>query len=89
MSQNVVEKTADYIAESAQQAARKTSEIADAIEEGAVVVKRAAKHSGDAAGEFINDVTKLVQHNVLATIAATLVAGVASGVVIGWMIKRR
>jgi hypothetical protein len=89
MSQTVVEKTADYITESAHQAARATGFMADAIEDGVKVVRRAAQHGGDAAEEFLSDTTRRVQRNLLATIAATLLVGVASGVVMGWMMKRR
>jgi len=89
MSQTVVDRTADFIADSAQQAARKTSAIADAIEDGVKVVKRAAQNSGDAAEEFISDATKLIQRNVLATMAATFAVGIVSGAMIGWMMKRR
>ncbi len=89
MSQTVVEKTVDYISESAHEAARKTSAMADAIEDGASVVKRAAKQGSDAAEEFIDDTTRLIQRNVLATMGATLMVGLVSGAMIGWMMKRR
>lgn len=89
MSQTIVDKTADYIADSAQQAARKTGEIADVIEDGVKVARRAVQHGSDAAEEFLNDTTRLVQRNLWVTMAATLVVGVVSGAMIGWMIKRR
>jgi F0F1-type ATP synthase assembly protein I len=89
MTQTIVDKTADYIAETVQQAARKTNTIADAIEDSVFVVKRAARQGGDAAEEFLNDTTKLVQRNLWATMAATLIVGVMSGAMIGWMMKRR
>jgi ElaB/YqjD/DUF883 family membrane-anchored ribosome-binding protein len=85
MSQTLVDKTADYITESAQQVARKTSSIADAIEDGAPVIKRAAKQASEAAEEFLDDSTKLVQRNLWASMAAMLVLGT----MIGWMMKRR
>lgn len=89
MSETVVDKAADYITESAQNAARKTGEIADAIEEGLSVAKRTARQGSDAAEEFISDATKFIQRNVLATLAGTLLVGVLSGAVIGWMMRRR
>lgn len=43
MSQTVVERTAGHIADSANRASRATSAVADAIEDGVAVVRRAAK----------------------------------------------
>jgi hypothetical protein len=42
-------RTAEHIAESAHQASRATSAVADAIGDGVGVVRRAAKQGGDAA----------------------------------------
>ena len=89
MAQNVVEKTAEYITESAHQAARATGAMADAIDDGAKAVRRAARQGSDAAEEFLNDSTKFAHRNLWPTIAATLMVGVISGVIIGWMTKRR
>jgi hypothetical protein len=52
MSQTVVERTAEHITESAKQATRATSAVADAIQDGVGVIRRAAKQGGDAAEEF-------------------------------------
>jgi len=89
MSQTVVERTAEHIAESAHQARRATSAIADAIEDGVGVARRAAKRSGDAAEEFVNDTTQRLQRNLVLTVATTFAVGVAAGTLIGWMMKRR
>jgi hypothetical protein len=43
MPQTVAERTAEHIAESAHQASRATSAVADAIRDGVGVVRRAAK----------------------------------------------
>jgi len=58
MSETVVGRTAEYIGESAGQASRLTSAVADAVHEGAGVVRRAAKKGGDAAEEFLSDTTR-------------------------------
>ena len=55
MSQTVVERTAESIGESARRASRATNAIAEAIEDGVGVVRRAAKQGGDAAEEVLND----------------------------------
>jgi hypothetical protein len=89
MSQNVVERTAEHIAASAQQASRASSAIADAIEDGVGVVKRAVKQSGDAAEEFLNDSTQRLQRHLLLTLVATFAVGVTAGTLMGWTIKRR
>src|ERR1700687_5128128 len=89
MSPTVLEKTAEQIAQSAHQASRATRAVADAIDDGVGVARRAAKQSGDAAEEFLNDTTKRLQRNPALTVATTFAVGLTAGVVIGWMLKRR
>jgi ElaB/YqjD/DUF883 family membrane-anchored ribosome-binding protein len=89
MSRTVVERTAEHIAESAHQASRATSAIADAIEDGVGVVKRAAKQGGDAAEEFLDDTAQRIQRHPVLTVAATFAVGFTAGALIGWMMKRR
>jgi len=88
MSQTVAEKTADHITETAQQASRATNAVADAIEGGVGVVRRAAKHGGDAAEEFLSDTTQRIQRHPALTVAATFAVGFTTGALISWMIKR-
>jgi hypothetical protein len=82
MSQTVVERTAGHITESVRQASRATNAVADAIEDGMGVVKRAAKQSGDAAEEFLNDTSERLQRHPLLTVAATFAVGITAGAVI-------
>ena len=89
MSQTVVERTAENITESAHQASRATSAIADAFEDSVGVVRCAVKQSGDAAEEFLNDTTQRVQRHFVLTVAMTFLVGITSGALIGWMMKRR
>jgi len=89
MSQTVLEKTAEHIAESAHHASRATSAVADAIEDGVGVIRRAAKQGGDAAEEFLEDTTQRIQRHPMLTVAATFAAGLTLGSMIGWLIKRR
>jgi len=88
MSQTVVERTAEHIGESARQASRAGSAIADAIEDGVGAAKRVAKQGGDAAEEFLDDTTLRLQRHLVLTVATTFALGVAAGALIGWM-KRR
>jgi ElaB/YqjD/DUF883 family membrane-anchored ribosome-binding protein len=77
MSRTVVEKTAEHIADSAQQACRATNAVADAIEDGV------------GAEEFLNDTSQRIQRNPVLTVAATFAIGLAAGTLIGWTLRRR
>ena len=89
MSETVLDRTAEDIAESARQASRATSAVADAIDDGVRVVRRAAKQGGDAAEEFLNDTTQRIQRHPVLTVATTFAVGFTAGALLGWMIKRR
>jgi len=89
VSQTVVERTAEQIGKSARQASRATSAIADAIEDGVGVVRRATKQSGDATEEFLDDTIQRLQRHLVLTVATTFAVGVTTGALIGWMMKRR
>jgi len=89
MSQTVLDRTAEHIAESAHQASRATSAVADAIGNGVGAVRRAAKHGGDAADEFLNDTTQRVQRHPVLTVATTFAVGFTAGAFLSWMIKRK
>jgi ElaB/YqjD/DUF883 family membrane-anchored ribosome-binding protein len=89
MSQTIAERTAEHIAESAHQASRATSAVAEAIEDGVGVVRRAAKRGGDAAEEFLDDTTQRIQRHPVLTVATTFALGFTAGALIGWMMRRR
>jgi hypothetical protein len=89
MPETVVGRTAEYIAESAGQASRATSAVADAIQDGVGVVRRVAKRGGDAAEELLNDTTQRMQRHLVLTVATTFAVGFTAGTLIGWMMKRR
>jgi ElaB/YqjD/DUF883 family membrane-anchored ribosome-binding protein len=89
MTESVLERTGEQITETARKASRATSAVAGAFEDGVEAARRAAKQSGDAAEEFLDDTTKRLQRHPIETVAATFTAGVAVGILIGWMVKRR
>jgi hypothetical protein len=71
VAQTRVERTAEHISETVQQASRATSAVADAIEDGVGVVRRAAKQGGDAAEEFLDDTTQRIERHVVLAVATT------------------
>jgi hypothetical protein len=89
MPQTVVERTADVISKSAQQASRETGAITDAIEDSAGVVRHAAKQGCDAGEEFLDDTTRRLQRHLALTVTAMFAVGVAAGFLMGWIMKRR
>jgi len=89
MSQTLVERTADNIAESAHQASRATGAIADAIENGVGVVGHAAKHGCDTAEELLDETTRRLQRHLSLTVATAFAIGAGAGALVGWMMKRR
>ena len=89
MSQTVAERAAEHIADSAHQASRATSAVAEALEDGVGVVRRAAKRGGDAAEEFLDDTTLRIQRHPVLTVATTFAVGFTAGALVGWMMKRR
>jgi ElaB/YqjD/DUF883 family membrane-anchored ribosome-binding protein len=89
MPRSILEKSSEHIADSVREASRVTAAVAEAFEDGVGVAKRAAKQSGAVADDFVNDSTRRIQRNPLATVAVTLAAGFALGLVTGLAIRRR
>ena len=93
MSETVVGRAGEQIAETARTASRMTSAMADAVEEGLGGARRVAQKAGDAAEEFFDDTTKrLGRHpveTVVGSVAVGVAVGIAIGVVIGWLISRK
>jgi F0F1-type ATP synthase assembly protein I len=89
MTQSVLERTGDQIAETARKASRATSAVADAFDDGVAAARRVAKQSGDAAEEFMDDTTRRLQRHPVETMVAAFATGIAVGIAIGWMVKRK
>jgi hypothetical protein len=89
MAGTVVGRTVEYIAESAGQASRASNAVADAIQDGVGVMRRAAKRGGDAAEELLNDTTQRMHRHLVLTMATTFAVGLTAGTFIGWMMRRK
>ena len=89
MSQTLVEKASEHIAQSVREASRVTAAVADAGVDGVEAAKRAAKQGGDAAEDFVNDSTRRIQRNPLLTVAVTFVTGLAVGMLAGLSMRRK
>lgn len=89
MPQSIFEKAGEHIADSVREASRVTTAVADVIEDGMGMAKRAAKQSGDAAEDFVNESRRCIRRDPLALVVTTLAAGVAVGLLIGVTIRRR
>lgn len=88
MSQSVLDRTAEQIADTAHQASRATKAVADAIEDGVGVARCAAKQAGDAAEEFVTDTTRRIQRNAVLAAVTTFVVGFTVGTAFA-LIKKR
>jgi len=89
MTQTLVEKAGEQFAQSVREASRVTSAVADAVTDGVGAAKRAAKQGGDAAEEFVQDTTRRIERNPIATVAVTLVVGFGAGILTGMCMRRR
>jgi hypothetical protein len=89
MSDSVMGRTGEHIAETARTASRMTSALADAVEDGFGAARRVAKQAGDAAEELFDDTTKRLQRHPVETIVASMAVGICLGVVVGWIIGRK
>lgn len=88
MSDTVIGRAGEQMAETARTASRLTSAMAEAVEEGLGAARRVAKQAGDAAEEIFDDTTKRLQRHPMETIVGSMVVGVCLGIVIGWLITR-
>jgi ElaB/YqjD/DUF883 family membrane-anchored ribosome-binding protein len=89
MRQSVLERTGDYIAESAERASRATSAVVDAVDDGVGMAKRAVKHGRDAAEDILDGAARRIQRHPVKTAVATFAVALGAGVLIGSLLRRR
>lgn len=88
MSDTVVGRAGDQIADSARAASRLSSAMAEAMEESLEAARRVAKQAGDACEEIFDDTTKRLQRHPVETVIGSMVVGLALGILVGWLIAR-
>ena len=89
MEHTVLEQMSDQIDETARKASRAASAVGDALEDGVIAARRAAKHGGDVAAEFYDDTKKRIQRNPIETVVAATAIGIATGAAISWVLRRK
>ena len=89
MSDTVIGRAGEQMAETARTASRLTSAMAEAVEEGLGAAKRVAKQAGDVAEELFDDTTKRLQRHPVETVVGSMVVGLSLGIVVGWLIARK
>jgi ElaB/YqjD/DUF883 family membrane-anchored ribosome-binding protein len=88
MEQSVFEHVGQQIDETAHKATRAASAVSDALEDGVLAARRAARDGADTATELLYNTKKRLQRHPLESVAVTFAAGLAAGTVIGWVMKR-
>jgi ElaB/YqjD/DUF883 family membrane-anchored ribosome-binding protein len=89
MRQNVIERTGECIAQSADKASRATSAVVDAVEDGVGMAKRAARQSRDTAVDILDGAARRIQRHPVKTALATFAVALGAGVLIGSLLKKR
>jgi ElaB/YqjD/DUF883 family membrane-anchored ribosome-binding protein len=87
MAKTVLDKTGEYIDDSARKAAEFSSTVANAVGDGLGVAKRAAREGREAVGDFVDDATKRVKRRPIESVVLSLAVGVALGFLIAWATK--
>jgi ElaB/YqjD/DUF883 family membrane-anchored ribosome-binding protein len=89
MTETVLDRAGEQIADTAHRASPAASAAADALENGVEAARRAAKQGCCSAAELIDDTKKRVRKYPLETVATTFAAGIAVGAAILCVIRRK
>jgi len=89
MPHNILEKTGDYIAESAGKAARAGSAAVGAVEDGVEIARSVARQGRDAADGALKLATRQIERRPVETVLATGALAFGVGVLVGLIIRRR
>ncbi len=89
MLDTVLDKAGERLAETAHRASRATTAMTEAFEDSIGLAKRAAKHSADAAEEFMEDTQQRIKRHPVETVVASFAMGTLLGMAIGWFARRK
>jgi ElaB/YqjD/DUF883 family membrane-anchored ribosome-binding protein len=89
MRQNILERTEEFIGESADRASRAAGAVAGTMEDGVGFAKRAAREGRDTAGDLLDGAARRIQRNPIKVALAACAVALGAGVVIGTLLKRR
>ena len=89
MEQSVFEHVGQQIDDTTRKATRAASAVADALEDGVLAARRAARDGAAAATDLLYNTKRRLQRHPLETVALTFAAGIAAGAAIGWMLRRK
>ncbi len=89
MPETVLERTKERLAETGHRFSRATSAVADAIEDGLDMAKRAGKRSSDAVEELMDDTMQRIKRHPTETVVMAFAAGFLLGGFLCWVSRRR
>jgi len=89
MRQDILEKTGDYIAQSADKASRGAAAVVDAVEDGVEMAKSAARQGRQAAEDALDGAARRIRRHPVQTVVATGAVAFGVGMLIGRLLKRR
>jgi ElaB/YqjD/DUF883 family membrane-anchored ribosome-binding protein len=88
MKSAILEKTTEYIGDSAKMAARAASAVAEGVDDGVGVAKRAVRRGRNAAEDIVGSTARQIRRNPLLATLTALTVGVGVGVLIGRIGRR-
>lgn len=89
MRQNILEKTGDYIAQSADKASRGAAAVVKVVENGMETAKTAARQGRQAAEDALEGASRRIRRHPVQTVVATGAIAFGAGLLIGRLFKRR
>ncbi|MBZ5503189.1 MAG: hypothetical protein LAN59_13290 [Acidobacteriia bacterium] len=89
MRQDILEKTGDYIAQSADKASRGAAAVVDVVEDGMEMAKSAARQGRQAAEDALDGAARRIRRHPVQTVVAIGAVAFGAGMLIGRLLKRR
>lgn len=89
MRQDILEKTGDYIAQSADKASRGAAAVVDTVEDGIEMAKSAARQGRQAAEDALDGAARRIRRHPVQTVVGIGAVAFGAGLLIGRLLKRR